>query len=256
MTFDSADVLALLEESSDRNTLLDRAGATAHFIVMLVFILTVTSFGKNGSLSLGGFLLYPAVMIGLGRTPLSLLLRIYLTVLPLFFFFFLSSLIFDGGSYEVYPGVIIREGWITGGTLLLKGTLAILAALSFIGLKGFGGVLSALGRFRVPPLFISILSVTFWYIRLLLNEGRVIYRAYILRAPGHRGIYWKDWGPLGGQWFIRTLRKAEGLQNAIDLRGGEIEYLSPGGREKAGPADILWCLFWIAYCFILRRASL
>ncbi len=200
MTFDSADVLALLEESSDRESPLDRAGATAHFIVLLVFILTVTSFGKTGSLSLGGFLLYPAVMIGVGRTPLSLLLRIYLTVVPLFFFFFLSSLIFDGGSFEVYPGVIIREGWVTGGTLLLKGTLAILAALSFIGLKGFGGVLSALGRFRVPPLFISILSVTFRYIRLLLNEGKIIYRLIVSGLPdtggftGRIGVPWGDSG--------------------------------------------------------------
>ncbi len=147
----------------------------------------------------------------------------------------------------------MREGVVMSLSLVLKGMVSILSVLSFISLKGFSGLSKALMELRVPRFFVLILSLTVRYIALLLEEVSVIIRAYHLRAPGRQGVYWKDWGPLGGQWFIRTYKRAERIQNAIDCRGGQAEYSLGVHSVKPGLPGVLWFLFWLIYSVTVFR---
>jgi len=242
----------LLDQKTKKAILLDRIAAGSHFIVLFLIVLTVVSFGKREIAGLLPFLAYPLVMILLGRTSFVLLLRIYATVLPLFFFFTLSNLFFARDRVLLFGTREVSEGLVMSLSLILKGSITIFSVLSFIGLKGFRGLLSALKKLRVPDFFVMILSLTARYITVLLEEALVMTRAYLLRAPGHKGVYWKDWGPMGGQWFIRTYKRGERIQNAMDCRGGQTEYALSLLDEKTGVSGILWILFWLLFCLFMK----
>ncbi len=242
----------LLEHSTRKEVPLNRIPAGAHFVVLLLLVLTVVSYGKFEVARLLPFLLYPLLMILLGKSSLPLLVGIYVTVLPLFFFFALSNLLFARAPYPLPGGHAVTEGAVMSLSLVLKGTITIFSVLSFIGLKGFRGLIAALKNLRVPLFFIMILSMTARYIAVLMEEALVMTRAYRLRAPGHRGVYWKDWGPMGGQWFIRTYKRGERIQNAMECRGGQAEHTMTPYHEKMGAGGILWILGWLVFCLAIK----
>lgn len=245
------DAFSLLEEQVHQSSPLQKLSAAVQFPVSLLVILSALSTDSSDIFHLLPFTLFPVLVMLLGKVPLSLIFRIYLGTLPLFFFFFLSNLIFDSEPWILLERFQIRRGWVTGFSLTIKGAIAVFTLLSFIAIKGMNGVFMTLKKFRLPGLFLSILALTFRYIKVLMEEAARMITAYHLRAPGHKGIYWKDWGALGGQWFIRTLRRSDKIHQAMECRGGNGDYLPESMEEEITWKDFLWGAFWITFCILI-----
>ena len=75
--------------------------------------------------------------------------------------------------------------------------------------------------------------------------------AYKLRAPSQRGIHYKAWGSLVGQWLIRSMDRAETVYESMQLRGfnGEYTYV---GNHKFNKADIIYLVCWVVIFAIFR----
>ena len=62
------------------------------------------------------------------------------------------------------------------------------------------------------------------YIYILGQEAERIMTAYKLRAPSQKGIHYKAWGPLVGQWLIRSMERAQIVYESMTLRGYQGEF--------------------------------
>ncbi len=240
-----------IELLSLKNTFVHRIKPLQQFIVTLVFILIITSFDQYSVSQMLPMLLYPAVIIVLGEIPLRFIIRTILPVIPLIILFAIANAFFDKSEWVLLSGVTISAGWISALALVLRSLMTMTAILSFIATAGMNGLFSALEKLKIPDFFITLLAFTFRYIHLLMEEAGHIIRAYRLRSPGQEGISFQNWGPLAGQWFIRSYRRAERIHSAMLCRGLS-EKIHQNYHDRAKLVDLTWIFFWCGY-FILCR---
>ena len=76
--------------------------------------------------------------------------------------------------------------------------------------------------------------------------------AYKLRAPSQKGIHYKAWGPLVGQWLIRSMERAQVVYESMTLRGyrGEFSY---GKKRKMRSRDWMLLLVWLVSFVVIKR---
>ena len=247
----SRDTIRWMEALSSNNTIVHRIKPLQQFLVTLFFVFTVISFDKYSLSQLLPLFLYPAVMMVLGEIPPGFILRMILPVLPFILFMGVANPYFDRAEWILLPGITINAGWISALTLILRGLLTLTVSLIFMATAGIQGLTTALEKLKVPDFFITLLAFTYRYIHVLQEEAESISRAYSLRAPGKKGIKLQNWGPLGGQWFIRSFKRAERIHSAMSCRGlsGRI---SRYHQEAAGLPDYLWVTIWCTFFLLCR----
>ena len=152
-------------------------------------------------------------------------------------------------------GLPVARGWITLFVILLKGTLAVSAALLLIATTGMNRLAAAMRSLRVPRLFVTVFFLTFRYIGVLGEELARVLRAYDLRAPGQRGITPRAWGSLLGQMLLRAFARAERIHAAMTVRGFRGEYPLGGARNFSLP-DLAWLLAWLGFFLFCRLVDI
>ena len=55
-------------------------------------------------------------------------------------------------------------------------------------------VCAALRKVHVPDMMVTLLLLTYRYVGMMIEEVGVMYDAYMLRAPGQKGIHVSAWG--------------------------------------------------------------
>lgn len=221
------------------------------FIVTLFFLVIVISFKKYSVSQLLPLFLYPAMIIVLGEVPLRFLLKTILPVLPLILLLGATNPIFDRADWVLMPGITINAGWVSAFAIVVRSLLVLTASFSFMATTGMNGLITALEKLKVPEFFLMILAFIYRYIHLLQEEAVRIIKAYNLRALGQKGVVLKDWGSLGGQWFIRTYKRAEGIHAAMICRGFS-EKVHRTAQDTIGPWDYTWTTFWSGYFLLCR----
>lgn len=251
----SRDTIRWMEALSLNDTIVHRIKPLQQLVVTLVFILTIISFDKYSVSQLLPLFLYPAVIIVLGEIPLRFILKIILPVMPLILLLGAANPFFDTADRLLLPGITLNAGWISALALLLRGLLTLTVTLIFMATTGMQGLIAALEKLKIPDFFITLLAFTFRYIHVLQEEAGCIIRAYRLRAPGQNGIALGDWGPLGGQWFIRSCKRAERIHAAMSCRGLS-DKIHQNRHEKADPADYVWMTLWCGFFLLCRLIHL
>lgn len=76
--------------------------------------------------------------------------------------------------------------------------------------------------------------LTYRYISVMLEEFSIMTDAYMLRAPGEKGIRFAAWGSFVGQLLLRSMDRAEELYGAMRLRGftGDLKYAAFPRMER------------------------
>lgn len=241
MSFDEAYYnIGRLYRLSYQDTYVHRVDARVKVIVTLLFILTVISYPKYEVIELAPLFLFPALMVSLGDIPVLFLLRKVLIVSPFAIFIGIFNPIFDPGTVTVF-GLKLSAGWLSFLSILLKFTLTISAALILIATTSFPGVCHALGKLKVPALFVSQLLFLYRYLFVLAEETMRIVRARDLRSFGKRGTEAKVAARIIGSLFLRTVERAERIYRAMLSRGfrGEIPVLR---RHDLTKGDVLFLL--------------
>ncbi len=247
--------IRVLEELAAKDTFVHRRHPVANLLVTLGFIVAATSYGKyelSAMLPLG---LYPLFVFLDGEIPSRPILTRMLLALPLVLGVGLFNPIYDRKVIAVIAGVAVSAGWVSFLSIILRCCLTVIAALLLISVEGIVGFSAALRALKVPSILVMQLTLTFRYIHVLGEEAARMALAYRLRAPGQKGVAPRQWGPLAGQWLLRTLKRADRVFQAMLCRG----YHGDLPQVKEQPfrlADLGYLLAWTAFFTTARLVNI
>lgn len=243
-----------LDDLAQKDSLIHRIHPLAKLLTTLVFLIVTTSMDRYALGSLLPLALYPALVIIAADLPAGLLLRRLLLLEPLILGIGLLNPLFDRSPVLVGT-IMLTGGWVTFMNLTLKGSLAALAALLLLATTGLDRLASSLRSLGVPRIMVTQIYLTWRYLTVLGQEAARTQRAYLLRAPNHRGIRIQAWGSLLGQLLLRTFDRAERIYQAMALRGFNGEFpTGPGKGWTAG--DTLYTLICLIYLILVRLVNL
>lgn len=224
----------------------------AKLSVTLAYIFTVVSYDRYELSRLWILLLYPALLYQLSGIPMSVCFRKLRAVLPLVCAVGIVNPFLDRAVLFTLWGVPVSGGMISMLTLMLKGVLCLLCSFLMAATTGMAPLCAALRKLRVPKMPVTLLLLTYRYAGVMLEELSVMNTAYMLRAPGQRGIHYSAWGSFLGQLLLRTMDRGAELYNAMQLRGfdGNFSYADCG---RAGAGDWVFVMLSAAFLFLCRR---
>lgn len=102
--------------------------------------------------------------------------------------------------------------------LAARSTLCLVAVLLFSTTTQFTDILTLLRRWRLPPLLITLLALTFRYLFVLTDELGKMDRARLSRTFSRR-VAWRSRATVIAQLFVRTTERAERVYAAMCARG-------------------------------------
>jgi len=148
----------------------------------------------------------------------------------------------------------ISGGWISFASILIKFILTVSTAFTLIACTGFNNICFALNRLGVPKIFSTQLLFLYRYIFVLAEEAARMIRARNLRSFNGKGKGIKSYGPLLGNFFLRTLNRAERLHLAMLCRGfdGNIRVMN---KFSFGINEFLFMLIWISFFILFRLVN-
>lgn len=230
-------------------------GSRALLLTTLVFVVVTLSFPRTAVLAMLPLLLYPLWLLSRSRLPLKLLARGWLVALPL---------VLLAGGFEPWlrPApvlqwgpLVVSEGALVLAALLLRCLLTVTAVLALVAALGLRQLAAAAQGLGVPALFTEHLLLLHRHAFLMLEEGQRITTAWRLRAGPRRHPPLATWGPLAGQWLLRSLQRARRVHLAMLARGYR-------GRLPLQPAaawrwpDTAFVAGWCALFALLRAVDL
>ena len=244
--------MASLEALSEGRSCIHRRSAGAKLIFTLVFIVTVVSFPRN---TLGGllpFVFYPIVLSTLSETPGGLLFRRTALALPFAALAAISNLILLREPGAVFFGVTVSEGAISCVGILLRTFLCVWQVLLLVATTPFRELSGALRKIHLPDSFVTVLELTYRYASTLISEAGTMRTAYLLRAPGEKGVKLRHAGSFAGELLLRSFDRAERIYAAMLLRGFGTDTDRGGLRKGDGGYLLLTCV----PCILLRIWSI
>ena len=232
-----------------------RVHPLAKLLVTIAYIALVVSFDKYDLSGMIGMLLYPVLLFQLSGIPVRTCFYKLRIVLPLVLAVGLFNPFFDRAPMAVLGGVTVSGGVISMLTLMLKGTLCLMASFLLIATTRIDALCAALRKLHVPSMLVTLLLLTFRYVGVMTREVAVMTDAYHLRAPGQRGIHHSAWGSFLGQLLLRSMDRAEELYSSMQLRGfrGEFHYAE---GKPFGAKDALWLVLGVGALAALRWINL
>ena len=246
--------IRIMEELADKDTAVHRRHPVANLLVTLFYIVAVASYGKYELSALLPLLFYPLAVFSIADIPPGLVLKRMALALPFVIGIGIFNPIFDKNTITL-AGMAISAGWVSFASILLRCCLSVVGALLLMCVEGMKGLSAALRALKVPRILVMQLLLTFRYIHVLGEEAARMMLAYQLRAPGQRGIAFRQWGPMAGQWLLRTLKRADRLHQAMLCRGfnGDLPARKPGAFTLT---DTLYLLGWTALFVAARLVNI
>ncbi len=155
----------------------------------------------------------------------------------------------------VIGGLTLTGGVVSMATLVLKGVFALMASFLLIATTPVDRLCAALRQLHVPGILVTLLLLTYRYISVMLREVSVMTDAYVLRAPGQKGIHISAWGSFLGQLLLRSMDRAQELYQSMQLRGFRGEFHYAGGAGYCF-GDLCYSLVWSAFFLAARSVDL
>jgi cobalt/nickel transport system permease protein len=173
-----------------------------------VLLVVVTAFAGTGHawlLLVETILLIAAVVVS--RVPKIFLLRRILLFEPLML-----------GTALV--GLVGPGGWPVFGLLLSRSNLAVTTMVLFANVTPFTEVLDILRRLRLPAVFVTIMSLMYRYLFVVIDQSERMSRARRSRTFTTKSARsWQTWSAVLGMLFVRSTERAERIYAAMIARG-------------------------------------
>ena len=243
--------LYVLEELSDKDTLIHRLHPRAKLLITFAYIVVVVSFNRYDVLGVVPFFVYTAIVCALADLPMRTLHKRFLIALPFCAFAGATNFFLDRNIAFVIGDAEITYGLLSLIAIILRTYLCVMAVFILIATTPFSSLTRELRRMRVPQIFITLIEMIYRYIGVLIDETASMATAYKLRSVNTKGVAMKDMGPFVGQITLRSFDRGERVYAAMSCRGfgGEFSERAP---VKMRPTDIIaFCLLFAA--FILLR---
>ena len=242
-----------LQNLQQRSHWMNNIHPLGKLLVCVIYILTVASFNKYDLSGMIMMAVFPA--FGFIAGELSFKEGIYRMrlILPLVLFVGVFNPFFDRqvvSEIALFPGLKITGGMISMLTLMLKGFYSILSAYILIATTSIEQICYALRLMHIPRIIVIVILLIYRYFGLMGNEADRITTAYMLRAPKQKGINYRAWGTLVGQWLLRSMDRAGNVYESMMLRGFKGDF----SVQKKSPKifDHAYTLIWIIAFIVIR----
>jgi cobalt/nickel transport system permease protein len=247
---DSLHNIRLLDDLGKQDTFIHRLHPLTKLLTTVIYLTVVVSFDRYAVGPLLSFVFYPVFVLAWAELPLLAILKSILLVEPLILTIGILNPLFDHNTILVGK-TVISMGWITFLSIVIKGSITVTVGVLLLATTGIEKLATALRIIKIPQIFVLQLLLTYRYISVLIEEVYRMIRAYLLRAPGQKGIQRSMWGSFAGLLLLRTYDRAQLVYQAMNLRGFTGEYHS-GDIAKVGFYDIVFLLIWSVF-FIMAR---
>lgn len=208
------------------NSAIHRLHPVCKLLVTVGYIATVVSFDKYDFTGLIVMVLYPILLFQVAEIPVKTCFYKLRLVLPLVCAVGLVNPFLDRAVVLSLGSVSVTGGVISMVTLMMKGVFSLMASFLLIATTPIDTLCAGLRQLHLPSILTTLLLLTYRYIGLMIGEVSVMMQAYLLRAPGQKGVHISAWGSFLGQLLLRSMDRAEELYSSMRLRGfrGEFYY--------------------------------
>jgi len=199
---------------------LHRAPAHLKILGLVGFMLLVVATPREWYAVFAVWSFFLALGVGLSRVPVTFLAKRLWIEVPFVIFAVLVPFISHGPRTEVLGLTVSEPGLIAAWGLLVKGTLGVLAALTFAATTEPDDALRGLQRLRMHDLLVQIMGFMIRYLDVVTADlSRMLVamrsRGYEPRSPRH----WPALARSMGALFIRSYERGERVHLAMLSRG-------------------------------------
>lgn len=233
-----------IDKYSNRDSFVHRIDPRVKVLSVLAFVVLATTVMNISSLITSLIIL--GIVLAIARVPLTWGFSRALIVVPFAGAFALVKVFTVPGTFIASWGglAVTSQGLIIALTLLLRSYACVVSIVLLTSTTPFSTLLASLERLRVPPLITSLLSFTYRYIFVFVDEGERLGRAKTSRcieeAAYRRRL--KASARTIGTVFIRAYERGERIYRSMLARGfeGSINTLDSMHIRKRDVASGLW----------------
>ena len=154
------------------------------------------------------------------KIPLLLLFKRALIEIPFIFFAILMPFFGTGEKFEIAGIELYREGLLAGTSIVVKGTLGVLAAVILSTTTTAREILRGLERLKLPAVMVQIASFMLRYVNVISDEMERMKVARESRGFIATGVkHWKVIATSAAALFIRSYERGERVHLAMLSRG-------------------------------------
>ncbi|MCR5667843.1 MAG: cobalt ECF transporter T component CbiQ [Lachnospiraceae bacterium] len=244
-----------LNELQQREGILNGLHPVVKLVTTILYILVLVSFPKYQVVPCFVMCIYLILLFSLGDLSIRDGIRRMKLILPLVCVVGIFNPSFDHTPITRVGGYVLTGGMLSMLSLMMKGIYAVLASYLLIATTSIEDICYALRCFHVPKILVTVILLIDRYFFILGEEAGRMMDAYKLRAPKQNGIHYKAWGPLVGQWLLRSMDRAEMVYESMSLRGfqGEFRY---GKRRHFQWRDFVYLMAWVMVFWLLRFTNI
>lgn len=170
----------------------------------------------------------PLVLASLVGVPHKRVFARFCVALPFIALICVFAVVSDTASASTIFGVVVSRGVVFSMCLVLRTYSCVAAMTILLYVMPFDKIMDALRACRVPKLFVMILEMTYRYVGTIGTEAQTMYTAYVCRAGSTnkpatfaaRGVDLRHAGSFAGSLFLRSVGRAERIQDAMKCRRG------------------------------------
>jgi len=228
-----------------------RLDPRAKVIVTAAFLLTVVSFPKYEIAELMPLVLYPAVLLALGRVPMRVLGRFLLLASPFAVMVGIFNPILDRHTVVRIGSFSISGGWVSFTSIIFRFLLTVSAAFLLLAYTGYVSICSALGRLGAPRLLVTQFLLLYRFMFVLTEEAARMARAHALRSCSRRSAVIRVWGSLAGHLLLRAYDRGLRVYAAMLCRCFNGTIRAPRLRRWSA-ADTFFLTAWCGFFLVVR----
>lgn len=233
-----------MDELARQDTAVHRLDARAKVVVTFAFIAVVMSFPRYAVAPLTPFLLYPVVLMGVGRIPVWEMAKKILIAAPFALVIGIFNPFIDRQSVLAIGPIAVTGGWVSFVSIMLRFLLTVSAALVLMACTGMYRMGAGLERLGVPRVFVVQLLFLYRYLFVVSNEAIKMVRSFKLRSNGRRTLPFRVYASLAGHLLVRSMDRADRVHRAMVARGfdGEIHVLRQTVFRWSDAAFVFGCV--------------
>lgn len=237
---------AFLDEYSGLESPVHRLDPRAKLVGLVVLVVVCVTTPPNQYAAFAAYLGLEAALLALSRLPWRHVLKRLLVVLPFILVVaaFVPFFSRGGGSYNLGPVRVSGHGLLVLWNVAIKSTVSVLAVIILSSTTPFPDLLRGMEKLRVPRLLTSLLSFTYRYVFVLVDEAQRMRRARDSRGWSGKWIWQaRVVGHMIAALFLRSYERGERVYAAMLARGygGEVRalYLYEFGHLELGFAALV-----------------
>ena len=187
---------------------------------MLVFVIAVVATPPRAVWAFAAYAVIAVLALAISGVPPGLVARRALIEIPFVLFAVMLPFLGPPPDVVVGPVELSVEGLWGAWSIVVKGTLGVLASIVLTSTTEVTDILEGLDRLRVPRVFTDIAGFMVRYLDVILGEQRRM-RVAMLSRGYDPGWWWqaRALAASAGSMFIRSYERGERVFFAMTSRG-------------------------------------